>query len=62
MGFCSGLSSAGKMVSMSVEIFFQCGSQTFLFVFWVLFMVLYGVFGSVWAGFVVRFCMVCGAF
>ena len=35
---------------MSAEIFFQCESLVFLFVFWVLFLFLYGVCGSVFVG------------
>jgi len=37
-------------VSMSAEKIFQCGSSTFLFAFLALFLVLYGVLGSVFAG------------
>jgi hypothetical protein len=40
----------GKRVTMSLEIFFQCESSAFLFVSWGLFVVLYGVSGSVFAG------------
>ncbi len=38
-----------ERVSMKAEIFFQRGSSGFLCAFWFLFMVLYGVSGSVFA-------------
>jgi hypothetical protein len=46
---------------MGEEKNFCSESSAFLRVFGALFIVLYGVFGSVWLGFVVRFNMVCGA-
>jgi len=49
MGFCSGLTSARKRVSMSAEKIFCGESSGFLVVFWALFMVLYGVLWSVFA-------------
>lgn len=49
-------------VSMSLEKIFRDESQTFLFGFRVLFAVLIGVSGSVYFRFVVRLCMVFGAF
>jgi len=45
--FCFGL----LLGSMSLEKFFGGGSVAFLFVFWALFMVLYGVCGFVFTFF-----------
>jgi hypothetical protein len=47
---------------MRAEKFFCGESSTFQFAFWALLPVLYGVSCSVYFRFVVRFCMVCGAF
>jgi len=49
-------------VSMGLEKIFQIGSWAFLFVAEPLFLFLNGVSGADYFHFVVRFCMVCGAF
>jgi len=51
MEFCSCLPSVGKRVSVSAEKIFCGESSGFLFAFWALLLVLYGVLGSVFGVF-----------
>ncbi len=52
----------GLDLYLGAEKNFQRESSTFQFTFLALFSVLIGVSGSVYFRFVVRFCIVCGAF